>query len=218
MNINVNGINLFYEQTGKGRPMIFIHGNMADHHTFDTLVKPLEEVYCCYLIDSRNHGESSKNVAFDYEEMANDIYGFITQLKLKKPIIIGFSDGAIIGMILAYKYPDIIGKLLAAGGNLNPEGLKIKYQRLLVKICNEEENPFLKLMKDQPHITVKNLSKITCPTLVLAGQNDLIKRSETIMIHKGIQQSKLMIIKAHTHESYIYDTDYLKDIILEFAL
>ncbi len=217
MNINTNGINLFYEKTGQGRPMIFIHGNMGDHHTFDALAKTLNKNYSCYLIDSRNHGESTKNILFDYEEMASDIYGFIKQLKLEKPIIIGFSDGAIIGMILAFKHPNIVGKLVAAGGNINPQGLKIKYQRLLMKLCNETKNPFLELMKDQPHITLDDLSNITCPTLILAGQNDLIKRNETIMIHKGIKHSKLMILKNHTHDSYIYNSNYLKDIIFEFA-
>ena len=56
MKILVNGIELFYEISGQGRPLILVHGNGEDHHIFDALVAKLKNHYTCYCIDSRGHG------------------------------------------------------------------------------------------------------------------------------------------------------------------
>ena len=217
MKIKVNEIELNYEVIGKGKPLIFIHGNGEDLTTFDSLVEALKGFYTCYLIDSRNHGKSSKTTSYHYDDMAKDIYEFIKILDIKKPSLFGFSDGAIIGMILAFKYPDLLGKLILAGGNINPLGVKKKFLKLMEEAYLNTKNPLIYLMLNEPNLSDKELSKIVCPVLILAGQNDVIKLSHTKKIHTYIRGSKLMIISNHTHESYIMHSNYLKDIIKNFA-
>ena len=56
----VNGVELYYEKTGAGRPLLMVHGNGEDHSIFNEAVKELKRDFCCYTVDSRGHGRSSR--------------------------------------------------------------------------------------------------------------------------------------------------------------
>ncbi|MFV0329106.1 MAG: alpha/beta fold hydrolase [Dysgonomonas sp.] len=100
MKIEVNNIILNYIKEGAGKPVILLHGNGEDHHIFDKLIVKLKQNFTIYAIDSRNHGESQMTDDYSYETMAEDIYQFIQKLSLKDVSVIGFSDGAIISILL----------------------------------------------------------------------------------------------------------------------
>ena len=59
MKVSVNGVEIYYEQTGSGRPLIMVHGNGEDHTIFDKAANVLKDSFTCYLVDSRGHGQSS---------------------------------------------------------------------------------------------------------------------------------------------------------------
>ena len=124
MNINVNDVNIFYEEYGKGQPIILLHGNSETHEIFDKLIEQLKENYKVYAIDSRCHGKSESTNEISYDLMSDDIISFIKVLKIEKPILYGFSDGGIIGILVAIKEPDILSKLIVSGANINPDGMK----------------------------------------------------------------------------------------------
>ena len=87
MTINVNGITLYYEKTGRGEPLILLHGNGEDHTIFDVVSKQLSQKYTVYAIDSRNHGKSEKTAELHYEDMADDVTAFIRELQIERPIL-----------------------------------------------------------------------------------------------------------------------------------
>jgi len=141
MIIRVNNIDLFYEKSGNGKPLILLHGNGEDHHIFDKISEKLRQDYTLYAIDSRNHGQSVKTNDYSYDTMAEDIYCFIRELDLEKVHIIGFSDGAIISLILAMKHSEILDKMALLGVNLKPDDFTDEsYQ--FIKETYEETTPF----------------------------------------------------------------------------
>ena len=89
-------INLYYEKTGTGVPLIMLHGNGEDHTIFNKATAVLKKHFTVYAIDTRGHGKSSPVDELHYEDMANDVYEFICKLNLEKPIVYGFSDGGIL--------------------------------------------------------------------------------------------------------------------------
>ena len=103
MLMHVNGINLFYEVSGSGRPLIMVHGNGEDHTIFKEAVDILNDHFRVYAIDSRDHGQSSKVSDLHYSDMADDILVFMNDLNLTDVTFYGFSDGGILGLLLAQK-------------------------------------------------------------------------------------------------------------------
>lgn len=216
MEVTINGINLYYENTGSGGPIILLHGNGEDHTIFDKLTEKLSADYTVYTPDSRCHGKSGPG-RLDYKLMAEDIVGFIRMLGLEKPVLYGFSDGGIIGLIIAMKYPDILSRLIVSGVNLNPFGLKFRFLLSTGMQYFKKRSIFDRLMLTQPHIKAGELGKIKIPVLLTAGEQDLIREKHTKRIASAIPDSRLFILPGEDHGSYIAHSDKMYEIIKNFV-
>ena len=120
MNVQVNGVILYYEKQGSGPPLVLLHGNGEDGRIFDRTAEVLAPHYTVYTIDSRCHGKSSRNVPLSYDLMAADVLAFSKALKLEKPVICGFSDGGIVALLAAIRAPELPGALIACGSQYHP--------------------------------------------------------------------------------------------------
>lgn len=217
MKIAVNHTVLYYVRNGQGQPVILLHGNGEDHHIFDKLIPTLGRDFCVYAPDSRGHGHSQKVSEIHYQDMANDVVDFIHQLHLEKPLLYGFSDGGIIGLLIASQHPHLLGKLMISGANLNPNGLypldRFYYWSLHLFTRRSE----LRLLNTEPNITRADLQRIQVPTLVLVGEKDAVKISHTRYLAEQIPHSQLLILPKETHSSYVVNSFKLLPIIKKFA-
>lgn len=84
MNVQVNGVILYYEKQGSGPPLVLLHGNGEDGRIFDRTAEVLAPHYTVYTIDSRCHGKSSRDVPLSYDLMAADVLAFSKAFKLGK--------------------------------------------------------------------------------------------------------------------------------------
>ncbi|HRR35682.1 MAG TPA: alpha/beta hydrolase, partial [Clostridia bacterium] len=144
---------------------------------------------------------------FTLNQFAEDLNDFFLQHKISKANILGFSDGGNIAMIFTMKYPEKVSKLILNGANLNPDGVKgyfnvfLKFMYKIFKCLSKiskNSNKYLEMMSlmvNEPDIDVNGLKKISVPTLVIAGTNDLIKEEHTRLIASAIPDSKLVFIK-----------------------
>jgi len=205
MKIHVNSVELFYTVSGQGEPIIFLHGNGQDHTVFKALSKKMSGEYTVYAIDNRDHGQSSRVKFLDYHSKMEDVAAFIEQLELQKPIVYGFSDGGIIGLLLAIYYPDKLSKLIISGANTYPDGIRRSTLLLIKAGFFFTRSKKLKMMLTQPNITNAQLNTIVIPTLVLAGKHDIIKEEHTRNIAANIPDSELKILKDESHTSYVFD-------------
>ena len=117
MKIKVNGIEMYYEKAGEGRPLVLVHGNSADHREFKDSIWLLRRHFTVYNVDSRCHGLSTKVDELHYTDMADDMVAFMDQLDLRDVVYFGHSDGAIIGLLAAMR-TDRIGLLLSGSANI----------------------------------------------------------------------------------------------------
>lgn len=211
---NVNGINLYYEKTGTGKPLILVHGNGETHKIFDQAIPLLAKHFTVYALDCRGNGQSGMVLKYHYKDFAKDIRCFMEKLKIDRPVFYGFSDGGIIGLLLAVKYPQIFSRLIISGANTIPQGIHSGWFKWFQLTYAITKDPKLKMMLKEPHITAKMLQKIQLPTTVLAGSRDMIKRKHTLYIAHNIKNSTLHILKGEGHGSYIINSTKIAKLIL----
>lgn len=217
MKITVNQVELFYEVVGSGDPLVMVHGNGEDHTIFDEAVELLSPHFTCYLLDSRGHGQSQQVTEYHYDDMAEDVYQFIRALGLERVTYYGFSDGGIIGLLLASRYPGLLDKMIISGANTRPDAVR-KWLATVFKIINGiHKNPLFTLMLTEPHISREQLQAITTPTLVLAGSKDLVVEEDTRFIAEHIPHAALKILEGEGHASYIVHKTKVAELILEYC-
>ncbi len=217
MTIHVNGIDLFYDRTGEGRPLILVHGNGEDHTIFQEAVSVLCRDFACYAVDSRCHGQSGGSGELHYRDMAADMLAFLEALDLRDVIFYGFSDGGIIGLMAAAQ-TDRITTLITSGANTSPTGVKLGLRLLIRGMYVFKKDPKLSLMLNEPHISDEQLRSIRARTLVLAGSKDLIPEEETRRIAAAIPGAELRILEGEGHGSYIIHKEKIAEIIRDFCL
>ena len=216
MNIYANGITLHYTVEGTGAPLLLVHGNGENLHIFDEAVSVLKDHFTCYALDSRGHGESSPVAEYHYRDMADDVIAFLDALDLTDVTYYGFSDGGIVGLLAAPQTPRI-SRLIVSGANVSPAGA-VLWLRVLFRLQTLfRKNPLVTLMQTEPDISDEWLSGIRVPTLVLAGEHDLIRESETRHIARMIPGSALKILPGEGHGSYIVHSTKIADEILAFC-
>ncbi len=203
-NIELSEITMHYVVYGtKGHPLILVHGNGGSKNSLDEAAQYLANHYTVYIIESRCHGESTDADEITYDLMAKDIKEFCDALNLKKPFLVGHSDGGINALSVAINYPDLLGGFVSCGANSTPKTFK-PYFTALVKLQDMGKNEKLNvLMLTLPQFNEKNLSKITCPSYIVAGEYDIMWLSDTVFIHENVKNSKIAIIKSADHSSYI---------------
>ena len=216
MDACVNGIRLFYEQTGEGRPLVLLHGNCEDHSIFDEAVAVLAERFTCYGIDSRGHGESDRVDELHYDDMAADLLAFLGALDLRDAVLCGYSDGGIVAL-LAARRTDRITDLIVCGANTHPRGLKGRAYRNIRREHRQDPDIYNAVMLREPHITAEDLSTIRARTLVVAGSRDIIREKDTRFIAENIPGAELLILLGEDHGSYIDHSDRIAHIILDFC-
>lgn len=211
----VNSIRLYYEKSGSGAPLILTHCNSMSHKIFHPAIKKLSKYFTVYAVDSRDHGKSTRVKHLHYEDMVQDMYEFITGLGIEKPVFYGFSDGGIIGIMLAAKYPGLLSKLIVSGASISPESTKdlpMFFFRLGAFFFPTDK---MKLMLREPDISDETLRAVSVPTCVTCGTHDLIRQSHSEHIAQTIPDAKLDIFKGKGHSGYIMYKTEIADYIIQ---
>lgn len=210
----VPGGMLHYQQWGSGHPLILLHGNGEDLTIFNEAAQVLSERFCVYALDLPGHGRSHRPQVLHYRHIAQAIRSFIRSLGLDKPYLYGFSDGGIIGLMLAIDSPHLLSKLVISGANLEPEGLGLFTRMRTAVRCQLTGSEKAQMMLSEPYISTQSLGSITVPTFVTAGQFDCIKPAHTRLIAASIPGSRLDIFPGQLHGSYVVHSPKIAQYLL----
>jgi pimeloyl-ACP methyl ester carboxylesterase len=232
----VNGVKIWYATFGHGKPVILLHGGLANSNYWGQLVPALAEHYQVVVMDSRGHGRSTRNgEPIGYDLMAADVLAVMDFLKLEKTAIIGWSDGAIIGLDIAINHPARLTGLFAFAANSDPSGVadisqspvfdkylaRAKTEYGSLSATPKEYDAFLaqvmKMWETQPHFTADLLHRITTPTWIVdADHDEAIKRSDTLFLADQIPGSALLILPAVSHFAFLQDAHQFNADVLHF--
>jgi pimeloyl-ACP methyl ester carboxylesterase len=232
----VNGVRIWYAVFGRGQPVVLLHGGLANSNYWGRLVPALSSDYQVVVIDSRGHGRSTRNVEpLGYDLMASDVLAVMDVLKLEKAAVVGWSDGAIIGLDIAIHHPERLTGLFAFAANSDPSGVadisqspvfdayleraKAEYQSLSPTASDYDAfmAQVTKMWETQPHFTVDDLHRIRTPTWIVdADHDEAIKRSNTLFMADQIPGSGLLILPQVSHFAFLQDPQQFNADVLHF--
>jgi pimeloyl-ACP methyl ester carboxylesterase len=219
----VNGINMYYEIYGTGKPLIFLHGNGGSIKGAKAKIEYFKKYFKVIAIDSRGHGKSiDTSKELTYVQMANDVKILLDSLHIDSAYISGQSDGGILGLLLASSYPSKVAKLATYGANIFP-GKKAVVDEIddlvldTLKVTKDFNTKRLyALLAYQPNITEKDLQKIKCPVLIMSGDRDVIRLEHSIKIFNNIPNSNFFVMPGATHFGSVEKPDLFNMVLLEF--
>ena len=200
-------IQLHYTETGTGEPLVLLHGNGEDGSYFVHQIAFFSQRYRVIAVDTRGHGKSPRGSApFTIRQFTEDLYAFLEERGLERVDLLGFSDGANIALVFALRHPERVKRLILNGANLDPAGVRPAFQipielgyrvasLFAKKSADAQRNAeMLGLMVNDPMIPAEELSKVTAPTLVIAGTKDLIKVKHTRAIARALPDARLVLL------------------------
>jgi len=118
----VNGLDLYVEMHGSGRPMILLHGGLGSSEMFGPILPKLAERHLVIAVDLQGHGRTADiERPIDMWFMADDVGALIERLGLEKPDLVGFSLGGGVALRAAAKYPAKVGRVVAASALLRSD-------------------------------------------------------------------------------------------------
>jgi pimeloyl-ACP methyl ester carboxylesterase len=232
----VNGIRLWYATYGHGDPVILVHGGLANSSYWGLQVPVLAQRYQVVVLDSRGHGRSTRtDVPIGYDLMASDVLALMDYLHIRKAAMVGWSDGAIIGLDIAIHHPERLTRLFAFAANSDPSGVKdvdkspvfIAYEdrasREYAKLSPTpgQFNAFLesvsKMWASEPHFTEVELRGITTPTWIVdADHDEAIKRENTDYMASLIPGAGELILPRVSHFAFLQDPALFNEALLHF--
>jgi pimeloyl-ACP methyl ester carboxylesterase len=216
----VEGARIFYAEFGEGRPVMFLHGGLANADYWGHQLDDIGKDHRVVAIDLRGHGRSTMSgERLTYGRFAADAIGVMDHLKLPNAAIVGWSDGAIAGLELAMRHRDRIDGLFAFAANFSRDGtiragnqskVFVQYTRRCAaeyaKLSPQpKEYPqFLSAMRamwdSEPNYPKPELSAIRTRTWVVDGEHDeIISRTHTQELAAAIPESSLVIEPAVSH-------------------
>ena len=236
----VNGIKIWYASFGpknaRSEPVILLHGGLANANYWGNQVKSLQARYRIIVMDSRGHGHSSRDdKPYGYDLMASDVIALMDFLKIPKVAIVGWSDGAIIGLDIALNHPDRLTKLFAFAANSDPSGVvditsspvfnafiaraEKEYEKLS-PTPTEYKNfraEIEKMWETQPNWTADDLARIAVPVWIVdADHDEAIKRENTEFMAGNIPNAGLLLQPEVSHFSFIQDPEQFTSDVLHF--
>jgi pimeloyl-ACP methyl ester carboxylesterase len=229
----VNGLNMYHEIYGQGKPVVLIHGGGSTiQSNFGKVIPLLAKNRKVIAVELQAHGRTSdRNTDLSFEQDADDIVTLIKKLNIDKADFLGFSNGGTTTLQIAIRHPAIIDKIIL-GSTLAkrngvphwfwdfmkqaklenmPEQLKTAY----IQVASDPDD--LQIMHDRDvkrmvnfkDISDEQIKSINAPALIIIGDKDIITPEHAIELHRQIANSDLAIIPGG-HGEYIGEITTIK--------
>ncbi|WP_405163522.1 alpha/beta hydrolase [Nocardia sp. NBC_01499] len=213
-------VRTWYDETGDGEPVLLLHGGFVDSRSFEPAVDGLAEHFRVFRMDRRGHGRTPDVAGpISYDLMAQDTIAFLDTVVGGAAHLVGYSDGAIVALIVAIRRPDLVRKLVSISANFHRDGVlpgvldgfahEEPMRRLAARygeVSPDGEEHFgvvaekvLRMARAEPTMTVEELGGIASRTLVIAADDDAMSLEHTIALYRAIPDSELAIVPGTSH-------------------
>lgn len=225
-----------YEFSEKGEPFVLMHGGLSATEDIEKYIVPaFTQIHHVYAYDRTGHGRTADqpgSLHFDFQ--ANEAIAYLEDVVRAPAHLVGWSDGGIIALLVAMRRPDLVTSLVAIGSNYHfqhggkPIAPWIISQKDRAEHAERSPDPISALdaktermrniWNSEPTLSLADLSKITCPTLILAADDEGFSLAHTTSLYEALPQGQLAIIPGTSHFVIKEKPALVQAIITDFLL
>ncbi len=216
----VNGLNMYYEVHGDGPPLLLLHGGCGS--ISEKWISYFSPQFRVIANEQMGHGRTADVMerAFHYHEMAEDTVELLRQLGIEGAVIVGYSDGGIIGLDIAIHHPERVTTLVLTGANTRVDGYTAENLEWL-RTFDPGETPvteaYARLSPDgaahwpilrerlrrmwlvEPDFTREEVARVEAPTLIIIGDADIVTPEHAVEMFRTIPKSQLCVVPNAGH-------------------
>ena len=205
--VNVRGMQMYYEVSGTGDPLVVLHGAYMNIPSMGAIIPKLAATHKVYAVELQGHGRTTDIARpITYPNMADDVAAFMDAVRLTKADVFGYSMGAIVGLQLAIRHPAKVNRLVVASGGYDVEGWQPEFKAMIPQMNVEmilqmpfaEEykklapnpNGFPELarkliaLEKEPMAWGEQVKAVKTPVLIIAGDADVATLEHSVAMFR----------------------------------
>jgi pimeloyl-ACP methyl ester carboxylesterase len=242
---SINGIDLYHEVHGEGRPLVVLHGGVLNAETcFGAMIPRLAAAHQVIAVDLQGHGHTAdSDRPVTLANLAADVVGLLDHLGVSRADLFGFSLGSLVSIEMAVTHPARVGRLVLASGHIRADGYHPEIQdpeqmgvspRLpteedfaAMKAAYEATAPdpehfFAFLEKLQPVVSAfqgwpdSAISDIAGPTLLIVGDQDFVRLEHAALMLDLFPDAQLAVLPGTTHMQVMQRTEAVLALVEPF--
>jgi len=238
--LTIKNTKLYYEEYGKGTPLLLIHGGFGSIADYENIIPKLSEKYRVIVADAPGLGRSEYPTnKLSYKLLAEYQSELIDKLKLDSLYVLGWSDGAVTGLVLTKNRPDKVRKLIISGANYkanavkdiaeikkwtNPDWIEKHWpkwvENYLKKAPSKDWRRYInetsQMWFEEQYFPKSDLENIKTPTLIVYGDNDMYTIEHGLEIRNAIKNSQFCVIPNCSHDVFIEKPELINQISIDF--
>ena len=231
---DLDGVKTWYDESGSGQPVVLLHPGGADSRAFGPNLEQLAARFHVFTPDRRGHGRTPDvEGPISYELMAQDTIAFLESVVGRPADLVGMSDGAIVGLFVALKRPDLVPRLAFVAGvfhhqawapgvddtdeipdyflesyaEVSPDG-RAHFPVVAAKLARMHES--------KPTLRAEDLSRVSSRTLVMVGDDDEVKLEHAIEMYRSIPACELAVVPGTSHGLLVEKPELCNRMIIDF--
>ena len=238
--VDIGPVHTWYETRGSGEPLVLLHGGLDTNAAWAAQLDVLAEHFRVLAPERRGHGHTPDvEGPISYRVMADDTAAFIDAVVGGPVHLVGWSDGAILGLVLAISRPDLVRKLVVIGGNADvsayvPEFVEATrlpadspvYQpfRAIYEAVSPDGpehwpvvfSKLISLWQTEPRIPLTDLGSIRARTLVMMSDDDLVTFEHAVAMYRAIPDAELAVVPGTSHLAPLEKPSLVNLVLLDF--
>lgn len=203
----INGLEMYYEVSGKGDPLIILHGAYMDIPSMGSIIPKLAETHRVFSIEFQGHGRTKDiDRPITYQNLADDVAAFMEALGIDSADVFGYSMGSVAGLQLAIRHPEKVNKLVAASVAYDFKGWQPAFREFVPQMTvemflsmphfqearenSQDPDRFpevirkLIALEKEPMAWENDVKKLKTPVLVISGDADVATLDHTVTLFR----------------------------------
>jgi pimeloyl-ACP methyl ester carboxylesterase len=235
-NRKVIGHELFtYEYSKRGEATLLLHGGLSSTESWDWTILPALKGRHIFAYDRSAHGRTASRAGYyHFDFQTDEAIEFITEVIGEQVHLIGWSDGGIISLLVALKRPDLVRSIVSIGTNFHYSAVSHFEEDPVIELTEEDRARWAErspepahmqeviirkaysVWRSEPNMTSEQLSKISCPVLVLCGDDEPFSNQHTVELYESLPNAQMAIVPGTSHAVVKEKPETVQSIIKNF--